>query len=90
MVGVCVARLVHQESFVSKQVGLHQPKVAIRREGRAHLRRVIATVQICVEYLPFRITSTCQHLRLFRDAHGVHRGPRALTSEAARAMPLDG
>ena len=51
MVGVCVARLVHQESFVSKQVGLHQPKVAIRREGRAHLRRVIATVQICVECL---------------------------------------
>ena len=51
MVGVCVARLVHQESFVSKQVGLHQLKVAIQREGRAHLRRVIATVQICVECL---------------------------------------
>ena len=51
MVGVCVARLVHEESFVSKQVGLHQLKVAIGREGRAHLRRVIATVQICVECL---------------------------------------
>ena len=86
---VCAARLVHQESFVSKQV--HQLKVAIRREGRAHLRLRRDGSDLCLfARVPFRITSNCQQLRWFRDTHGVPRGPRALASEAARAVPHDG
>ena len=84
MVGVCVARLVHQERFVSKQV--HQLNTT--RRTRTSASRDSDGSDLC--RVPFRITSICQHLRLFRDAHGVPRGPRALASEAARAVPLHG